>query len=143
MDLLTGVESAALVEGVKFLYQQAAEVLSAWRARRRDHQAPPPIVVEPPGAVRVECPRPLPDPASPEMADTLQELKDLVLEKVGSLDGDDFQQAMKRDHRLAMEYVARLLRRTVNHHGPVKRHEIDGWLHRDAVTEFQTLLAAP
>jgi hypothetical protein len=72
-----------------------------------------------------------------------QEFKDLVLEKVGSSDGDDFQQAMKRDHRLAMEYGARLLRRTVNHHGPVKRHEIDGWLHRDAVTEFQTLLDAP
>jgi len=72
------VATAALGEGVKFLYQQAAEVLSAWRARRRDRQAPPPNVVEPPGAVRVERPRPLPDPASPEMADTLQELKDLV-----------------------------------------------------------------
>jgi hypothetical protein len=35
-------------------------------------------VVEPPGAIRVEHPQPLPDPASPEMADTLQELKDLV-----------------------------------------------------------------
>jgi hypothetical protein len=35
-------------------------------------------VVEPPGGVRVERPRPLPDPVSPEMADTLQELKDLV-----------------------------------------------------------------
>jgi hypothetical protein len=52
MDPLTGVENAALVEGVKFLYQQAAEVLSAWRAR--------------------------PDPVGPDMADTLQELKDLV-----------------------------------------------------------------
>ena len=78
MDPLTGVENAAFVEGVKFLYQQAAEILSAWRARRRDRQAPPPKVVEPPGAVRVEHPQPLPDPASPEMADTLQELKDLV-----------------------------------------------------------------
>jgi hypothetical protein len=78
MDPLTGVATAALVEGVKFLYQQAAEVLSAWRARRRDRQAPPPTVVEPPGSIGVERPRPLPDPASPEMADTLQELKDLV-----------------------------------------------------------------
>lgn len=78
MDPLTGVENAALVEGIKFLYQQAAEVLSAWRARRRDRQAPPPTVVEPPGAILVERLRPLPDPASPEMADTLQELKDLV-----------------------------------------------------------------
>ena len=78
MDPLAGVESAALVEGVKFLYQQAAEVLGAWRARRRDRQAAPPKVVEPPGVVRVERPRPLPDPVSPEMADTLQELKGLV-----------------------------------------------------------------
>lgn len=71
-----------------------------------------------------------------------QELKDLVLRKVGSMDGDEFQKAMKRDHRLAMEYVARLLRRTVNHHGPVKRHEIDPWLRKDAVAEFQVLLDA-
>jgi hypothetical protein len=78
MDPLTGVATAALVEGVKFLYQQAAEVLGAWRARRRDRHAPPPKVVGPPDAVRVERPRPLADPASPEMADTLQELKDLV-----------------------------------------------------------------
>jgi hypothetical protein len=50
---------------------------------------------------------------------------------------------MKQDHQLAMEYVARLLRRTVNHHGPVKRHEIDAWLRRDAVMEFQALLDSP
>jgi hypothetical protein len=71
------------------------------------------------------------------------ELKALVFNKVGSLDGNEFQEAMKRDHPLAMEYVARLLRRTVNHHGPVKRHEIDQWLRRDAVEEFQALLGAP
>ncbi len=78
MDPFTGVENAALVEGVKFLYQQAAEILGAWRARRRDRQAPLPNAVEPPVAVRVERPRPLPDPAGAEMVDTLQELKDLV-----------------------------------------------------------------
>jgi hypothetical protein len=72
-----------------------------------------------------------------------QELKGLVFDKVGSLDGDEFQRAMKQDHPLAMEYVARLLRRTVNHHGPVKRHEIDEWLRRDAVSEFQALLDSP
>jgi len=69
-----------------------------------------------------------------------EELKNLVLTKVGSLDGNDFQRAMKKDHPLAMEYVARLLRRTVNHHGPVKRHEIDPWLRKDAVAEFRVLL---
>lgn len=71
------------------------------------------------------------------------ELKDLVLRRVGSLDGNAFQRAMKRDHVLAMEYIARLLRRTVNHNGPVKRHEIDAWLRRDAVDEFLALLGAP
>src|SRR5204863_5513298 len=68
------------------------------------------------------------------------ELKTLVLTKVGSLAGNDFQRAMKTDHPLAMEYVARLLRRSVNHHGPVKGHEIDPWLRKDAVAEFRTLL---
>jgi hypothetical protein len=69
-----------------------------------------------------------------------QELKDLVLARAGSLDGNVFQLAMKEDHELAMEYIARLLRRTVNHNGPVKRHEIDAWLRKDAVSEFLNLL---
>lgn len=69
-----------------------------------------------------------------------QELKQLVLSEVGSLNGNDFQRGMKQNHPLAMEYIARLLRRTVNHNGPVKRHEIDPWLRKDAVTEFQALL---
>ncbi len=65
-----------------------------------------------------------------------QELRALVVERVGTGDGNAFQAAMKSDHPLAMEYVARLLRRTVNHHGPVKRHEIDPWLSKDAVEEL-------
>ncbi|HQU84044.1 MAG TPA: hypothetical protein PKY59_12995 [Pyrinomonadaceae bacterium] len=69
-----------------------------------------------------------------------RELKDLVLAEVGSLDGNAFQKAMKANHPLAMEYIARLLRRTTSHNGPVKRHEIDPWLRRDAVAEFQQLL---
>ena len=69
-----------------------------------------------------------------------EELKNLVLTKVGSLNGNDFQRAMKQNHQLAMEYIAPLLRRTVNHNGPVKRHEIDPWLHKDAVMEFRDLL---
>lgn len=64
------------------------------------------------------------------------ELRALVIDRVGSADGEAFQAAMKSDHPLAMEYVARLLRRTVNHHGPVKRHEIDPWLRKDAVEEI-------
>jgi hypothetical protein len=70
-----------------------------------------------------------------------QELKDLVHAKVGSLDPTAFRNAMKQDHPLAMEYVARLLRRTINHHGPIKHHEIDEWLRRDAVAEFRSLVA--
>ena len=49
------------------------------------------------------------------------ELKALVVARAGSADGNAFQAAMKSDHHLAMEYVARLLRYTVNHHGPVTR----------------------
>ena len=71
-----------------------------------------------------------------------QELKDLVLAKVGSVDATAFRKAMKEDHLLAMEYVARLLRRTVNHHGPVKNHQIDEWLRRGAVAEFRALVTA-
>jgi hypothetical protein len=50
-----------------------------------------------------------------------EELKSLVLTKIGSLNGNDFQQAMKLN-------------------GPVKRHEIDPWLRKDAVMEFWDLL---
>lgn len=69
-----------------------------------------------------------------------QELEDLVQKEVGTLDGKKFQKAMKENHPLAMEYVARLLRRTTHHHGPVSRHEIDPWLRRDAVEEFEGFL---
>jgi hypothetical protein len=71
-----------------------------------------------------------------------QELKDLVRSKVGTLDGNAFQRAMKQNHPLAMEYVARLLRRTTRHHGPVREHLIDAWLRRDAVAEFQALVGS-
>lgn len=77
-DLMTGVESAALVKGVEFLYQQAAEVLRAWRERRQDHRAPAPRVIEPPAEIHIERADPLPDPTDLEMLDTLQELKALV-----------------------------------------------------------------
>jgi len=68
------------------------------------------------------------------------DLKKLVKQKVGSLDGDEFQRAMKQDHELAMEYIARLLRHTTHHNGPVMRHEIDHWLRQNAVQEFQSML---
>jgi hypothetical protein len=68
------------------------------------------------------------------------ELKGLVLRKIGTTDGNAFQKSMKENHTLAMEYIARLLRRTVQHNGPVLRHEIDPWLRKDAVEEFERLI---
>jgi hypothetical protein len=68
------------------------------------------------------------------------ELKNLVLTKAGASDASTFRQAMKQNHPLAMEYIARLLRHTVDANGPVKRHEINPWLRKDAVTEFFDLM---
>jgi hypothetical protein len=70
------------------------------------------------------------------------ELKNLVQDKVGSTNGIAFQKAMKEDHPLAMEFIARLLRRTVRHNGPVRDRKINPELSRDAVDEFQALLSA-
>lgn len=49
--------------------------------------------------------------------------------------------AMKSNHKLAMEYVARLYRINIRWAGPILRHEIDEWLSRLAVEEFKTLLS--
>ena len=65
-----------------------------------------------------------------------QDLKDLA-----PADGNAFQHLMKGNHQVAMEYIARLLRHTVNHNGPVKRGEILPWLRKDAVREFMLLLS--
>jgi hypothetical protein len=69
-----------------------------------------------------------------------QDLRDLVLKKAGAVDGVTFQRAMKQDHKLAMEYIARLLRHTVGHNGPVRDQRIHPYLKRDAVQEFQALM---
>ncbi|WP_295525891.1 M15 family metallopeptidase [uncultured Pseudacidovorax sp.] len=68
------------------------------------------------------------------------ELKQLAQQAAGSTDPLAFQQAMKANHRFAIEYTARLLRRTTHHHGPVRDHKIDAWLRKDAVQEFMRLL---
>ena len=68
------------------------------------------------------------------------ELKALVKQRAGATDGTTFQKKMKTDHVLAMEYIARLLLRTVRHNGPVKRHEINPYLSREAVAEFERQL---
>ncbi len=75
-----------------------------------------------------------------------KDLKALVAARVrdydndGDIDDTDFQIAMKLDHPLAFEYIARLLRHTTHHNGPVLRHEIDAWMSKDAVNEFMRLL---
>lgn len=48
--------------------------------------------------------------------------------------------AMKANHNLAMEYYARLVRVNIKWAGPLVRHEIDPWLSRAAVSEFETFL---
>jgi hypothetical protein len=67
-------------------------------------------------------------------------LKALVLEKTGHTDCETFKTETKSNHALAIEYCARLLRFTVNHHGPVKHRHINEWLRREAVEEFQSFL---
>jgi len=47
---------------------------------------------------------------------------------------------MKSNHKLALEYYARLVRINIKWAGPLVRHEVDPWLSRAAVDDFQTLL---
>ena len=63
------------------------------------------------------------------------------LQAISPDDPLEFQRNMKSNHPLAMEYIARLLRHTTRHNGPVKRGEIHPWLRRDAVAEFVALLS--
>lgn len=70
-----------------------------------------------------------------------KELKDLLLAAGGDGSCESFIRATKTNHRFAIEYCARLLRRTTDHHGPVKGHHINGWLKRDAVKEFMQFLS--
>ena len=47
---------------------------------------------------------------------------------------------MKSNHKLALEYYARLVRVNIKWAGPLLRHEIDSSLSRASVDEFQKLL---
>lgn len=67
-------------------------------------------------------------------------LKRLLREAAGETDCDTFRSTSKSDHKFAIEYCARLIRFTVNHHGPIKRKEINSWLRREAVNEFRSFL---
>ena len=70
-------------------------------------------------------------------------LKALVQGVVGSLDCTKFQEKTKTNHAFAIEYCARLLRFTINHHGPIKHHHIHQWLSREAARELEAALALP
>lgn len=48
---------------------------------------------------------------------------------------------MKSNHSFALEYYARLVRISIQWAGPLKRNEVNPWLSRSAVTEFENLLA--
>ncbi len=54
---------------------------------------------------------------------------------------DNFIRDLKINHPLAMEYYARLVRVNIKWAGPIIRGEINDWLRRDAVAEFQSLLS--
>lgn len=78
-----------------------------------------------------------------------------LLKAKGVTDGGQFQRAMKFDHPLAMEFVARLMRHNTKHNGPLykdnernairsslrgKEHSIYPWLSRASVKEFESFL---
>ena len=54
-----------------------------------------------------------------------------------------FQVLSKQSHAFAVEYVCRLLRFTIRHHGPIKRGEILPWLREGAYKEFLRNLEEP
>lgn len=82
------------------------------------------------GAFQVSCNATAFDPS----------LKQYVIDTLGSRDCRAFIRETKIDHVFAIEFAARLLRFTTHHNGPVLRKEINTWLSRDAVTEFETCL---
>jgi len=64
------------------------------------------------------------------------------LRDISPSDGDTFQAVMKSNHPLAVEYIAKLLRHTVDANGPVLGHHIDKWLSREAVADWENLFGA-
>ena len=71
-----------------------------------------------------------------------ESLEDLLRQASGgNTDCETFIVVTKENHPFAFEFCARLLRFTVNHHGPVKHKKINQWLRRDAVSEFQDFLS--
>jgi hypothetical protein len=63
-------------------------------------------------------------------------LKNLLRGVTGMTDCDTFRATTKANHPFALEYCARLLRFTVNHHGPIKHRHIHAHLRREAMAEL-------
>ena len=59
----------------------------------------------------------------------------------GDTECKTFIKITKQNHPFAFEFCARLLRFTVDHHGPVKHKKINPFLKREAVAEFQRFLS--
>ena len=78
MDPLSVFAGAGITQGVRFLYEQAGEFLSAWRARRRDKDAGPARVLAIPAGVTVTGPQPVADPPGEDAFRVLEQLRDLV-----------------------------------------------------------------
>jgi hypothetical protein len=68
-------------------------------------------------------------------------LKSLLRQVSGQTDCDTFRETTKSNHPFAIEYCSRLLRFTVNHHGPIRDKDINPWLRQDAVLEFEKFLS--
>jgi hypothetical protein len=75
--LLTTVAASTLSQGVAFLYEQASEVLKAWRACRRGATQAPVTLTSPDAVSLGDC-NPLLAPRDAAMEDTLSELRDLA-----------------------------------------------------------------
>lgn len=69
-------------------------------------------------------------------------LKEYTKLMIGTNDCKEFIKASKNEKNILFifGFTARLLRATVNHHGPVKRKEINKWLRVDSMLEFETAL---
>lgn len=59
----------------------------------------------------------------------------------GVQNAHQFIEAMKKDHFLAIEYAARLLRVSYKWDGPIRDHKIDSYLSKAAMAEFRSILA--
>jgi D-alanyl-D-alanine carboxypeptidase len=68
-------------------------------------------------------------------------LREMLVRAGGDGSCESFIEVSKSNHPFALEYCARLLRITIQHHGPIRGRHIHPWLRRDAVDEFVRHLA--